>query len=270
MNQSLLSALQGSSSFSKSDRAYDIPECAGIYVLLCTVTNKPYVGRSVNLKNRFKEHNKPDTRRYNGLKLAYAKEKYGQDSFLFYIIETCEENELFDREYFYIQQLDSVVNGYNSRHDSEEVKRWELTDSQKKKISDSLKDYYKSNENPWKGKTHSDESRKLIRKNLYDSDGHLKRHWSEDSRNKMRVHGKQNINYLIEWEKSNGHPRNTRVVMTDKRTGEEIATFISIKDALLFLEKPETFSGIANVLNERASSSCGFGWKYLNNEKKTI
>ena len=264
MNHSLISAIEGSFPVYRGQSKHNVPDSAGIYVLMCQVNDKPYVGRSLNLRNRFNEHHKPSYQRYNGVKLVHAKEKYGQENFVFYVIETCEPDELQEREDYYIQEFDSVINGYNTRHNSEGVERWKLNEEQRTKISDSLKKHYKQNKNPWKGKTHSAESRELIKKNIRNEDGTLKQQWSDERRALLREYGKEKIKYLEEWLRENEHPRKTKVVMLDKKTDVEIATFLSIKDALLFLEKPITFSGIVNVLIGTASTSCGYKWKYLN------
>lgn len=112
MNHSLTSLLEGLKGTTKGESKHDIPAQAGIYVLLCNVNNKPYVGRSVNLRNRFQEHINPTYRQTNGPKLSNAKDLHGVESFSFYVVETCDRDELTEREDFYIEELDSVVNGW--------------------------------------------------------------------------------------------------------------------------------------------------------------
>lgn len=89
----------------------------GIYKITNLINNKCYVGMSVDVYNRWKEHlrhckymvrasNKP---------LYLAFKKYGVENFKFEILEECKISELNEREIFYIDKFKSNDNryGYN-------------------------------------------------------------------------------------------------------------------------------------------------------------
>lgn len=88
----------------------------GIYLIKNKIDNKIYVGSSKNIERRFKKHRTElNTGRHSNQFLAKAYKKFGQNSFDFIIIELCKEDNLIDREIFYINYYDSLnpKKGYN-------------------------------------------------------------------------------------------------------------------------------------------------------------
>lgn len=59
-----------------------------------------------------KSYNNKKSRMYN-FKLYQAMRKYGFDNFEFTTIEKCANEELEDKEKYYIQLFDTTMNGYN-------------------------------------------------------------------------------------------------------------------------------------------------------------
>ena len=89
----------------------------GIYIIKNTITNKVYIGQSVNIKSRWSEHKSrafnPNSNCYNK-PLYCSMRKYGLDVFHFDILCECLPEELDSKEAEYIVQFNSVVpNGYN-------------------------------------------------------------------------------------------------------------------------------------------------------------
>ena len=95
-----------------------LPKKAGIYKLICNANGKIYIGKSVNILRRIRDHkkSKPNTI------LQKAITKYGWDSFVVEVLEIVENfdrlkdnNALLDREAYYIELFDSTNknNGYN-------------------------------------------------------------------------------------------------------------------------------------------------------------
>ena len=90
---------------------------SGIYVITNTINNKQYVGLSKNCYKRWADHyskcytsNKEDDIE----KVLYkAMRKYGRENFTFQIIEECPEEQLSDREKYWIEKLDTYHKGYN-------------------------------------------------------------------------------------------------------------------------------------------------------------
>lgn len=80
----------------------------GIYKIVNKETGKTYIGQSVNIERRFKEHCcKKD------LVIDQAIEKHGKENFEFEIIEECDVSQLNEREQYYIQLYNTYQKGYN-------------------------------------------------------------------------------------------------------------------------------------------------------------
>lgn len=91
-----------------------------IYKITNTANDKVYIGMTrKTLGERKARHLKDcaniNCRSYN-YKLYQAMRKIGVDKFKFEKIEECKDDELEEKERVYIQQYDSVRNGYNSAY----------------------------------------------------------------------------------------------------------------------------------------------------------
>jgi group I intron endonuclease len=92
---------------------------SGIYLIRNLINNKKYVGKSINIEQRWREHKKP---RSGCIYIRNAIQKYGIENFEFTIIEffNSETPHLRDilsiREDYWINHLDTFANhgkGYN-------------------------------------------------------------------------------------------------------------------------------------------------------------
>lgn len=89
----------------------------GIYLIKNLSNNKVYIGQSIDIKKRIKDHFwkarcKKDIS-YNSA-LHSAIRKYGEDNFQCEILEICDMNSLDERERYYINKYNSISpNGYN-------------------------------------------------------------------------------------------------------------------------------------------------------------
>jgi group I intron endonuclease len=81
-----------------------------IYIITNKVNSKVYIGQTrKSLSERMRHHfSKYETCR----KLKEAMEQYGKENFLF-VLELVPFSELNARETFYIEQYNSIGNGYN-------------------------------------------------------------------------------------------------------------------------------------------------------------
>lgn len=90
----------------------------GIYKFTNKINNQIYIGKSIDIDYRIKQHFQNAFRNTKGNKeynkpLYQAIRKYGSDSFLIEIIEECAINQLNEREKYWIDYYDSYKNGYN-------------------------------------------------------------------------------------------------------------------------------------------------------------
>lgn len=90
----------------------------GIYKITNKVNGKVYIGQSVNIANRWKQHRKtpynPNDKSYD-LPLYRAIRKYSLDNFSFEVIEECTIEELDSKEIYWIKYYNSTntEKGYN-------------------------------------------------------------------------------------------------------------------------------------------------------------
>lgn len=88
----------------------------GIYVIRHIVTGKLYVGSAKDIDNRWAVHRKQLREdRHHSPKLQNAWRKYGEDAFVFEVIETTAPDAMIEREQFYLDQTHSADRdgGYN-------------------------------------------------------------------------------------------------------------------------------------------------------------
>jgi group I intron endonuclease len=89
---------------------------SGIYGLYCRVTGKWYVGETINnIVDRWNDYRIFNCKRPP--KIYYALKKYGYDNFDKVIIEECKPDQdiLNLREDFWINEKNSILNGYNCK-----------------------------------------------------------------------------------------------------------------------------------------------------------
>lgn len=88
----------------------------GIYKITNLLTKQCYIGQSVNIQDRFKQHVKCglgiDASATN--KLYKAMQQEGVWNFSFELMEECSRTELNEKEKFWIQMYQSDIYGYNS------------------------------------------------------------------------------------------------------------------------------------------------------------
>lgn len=91
----------------------------GIYKITDITNGKVYIGQSINIENRIKQH-------FNGHgKIAIDLEinSKGSENFSVEILEECPTVELNRREQFYIKKYNSVENGYNCNYGTNKDKK---------------------------------------------------------------------------------------------------------------------------------------------------
>ena len=143
-----------------------------IYSILNKVNGKIYVGLTIDVKRRFKEH-KSELRsgiHYNS-HLQRAWNKYGEDAFEFNVLEYCSDDKLSDNESWWIDYFDSTnkLKGYNqitggkcNNGSANPMYNKHHSIESRKKMSESRKGKHTGEDNHFYGKKHSLESRKKM------------------------------------------------------------------------------------------------------------
>lgn len=88
----------------------DLSFC-GIYMIINIVNNHRYVGSSVNIKRRLESH-RANLRhsKHDNPHLQNAWDKYGEDNFIFSVLEKCSKDSRFVREQYYVDILKPEYN----------------------------------------------------------------------------------------------------------------------------------------------------------------
>ena len=156
----------------------------GIYKITNMINNYVYIGQSIHIKARWKEHinalRRGDSR---CVLLQRAWNKYGEENFSFEILELCSEDVLDELEVKYIELYSSCVRGYNiesggnkNKHLSEETKQLLREAHIGRKMSEEtiqkMSDARIGDKNPMYGKTHTEEARKKISEAHKGKPGH--------------------------------------------------------------------------------------------------
>lgn len=94
---------------------HTVPNTSGIYKITCTVTGKFYIGSSIDLQGRQSDHF-GELRRgiHINPKLQNAFNKYGEDAFIYEVLELVLIPFLIEREQYYLDKLKPFGNkGFN-------------------------------------------------------------------------------------------------------------------------------------------------------------
>lgn len=86
-----------------------------VYQIRNVVTNKVYVGSSINAEGRGKQHfGLLRKGNHHSRRLQEAWNKYGEINFVFEILQICSDEDLRRLEQRYIDKLKAYTNGYNT------------------------------------------------------------------------------------------------------------------------------------------------------------
>lgn len=240
--------------------AQEKKENCGIYKITCKANGKFYIGSAVNFNRRKREHlNCLRNNFHINHFLQSAWNKYGEEAFVFELIEILKEEELILKEQQYLDlYYDEQQICYNMCPTAGSKLGTKLSEETKEKIS-------KSN----KGKKVSEEARKRM------SDAqkkNIKGHFMPGENNPMfRVpkenhpfYGKKHKPESIEKMKKShegftNDKLGKRVAQVDLETGKIIAIYKSYSEA----QRQTGIKGIERCVNKRSKSAGGYWWKHL-------
>lgn len=167
-----------------------LPIC-GIYKITNPI-GQIYIGKSVHCKRRWRQN------AYQRQRLIIESfEKYGYKNHTFEIIEECEEEQLNDREKFWVKHFDcfDTPNGLNLTGGSS--KGYEFSKQSREIIKNNS-----TGNNNWEGRKHTEESKSKIGK------AHKGRKHTEEARKNMG-----------QGQKGRKASDETRKIMSEQRKG---------------------------------------------------
>lgn len=231
-----------------------------IYKLTCTITSKVYIGKTIDINRRMMQHSKI-TPKYSH-HLANAIKKYGMANFKEEILFEVEAEDravlnaaLSNAEKSYIEQYDSYRNGYNSTIGGEGANGFHWLESSKKKMSESMKKFFKSAKGKAqikhtifcnKNREISKETRERIGR------GNKGKRMPEEAKIKIR-------NYQL----ANAYSKYIPVLQYDL-DNSLLNRFNSITEAAKSINKDT--SHIVSCCKGRRKTAYGFVWKYEEKE----
>jgi group I intron endonuclease len=246
----------------------------GVYTITNLVNNKIYVGSAAfSFSNRWAKHRRQLRNNIHDNKhLQRAWNKYGESSFKFEILETCNADLCVYLEQYWLNMLNSAneLFGYNIRYNCVSNLGLKHTEETKLKMSQSrigrkmsteaikkMSDYRKGKPNPRKGVLMSDERKLILREtrriNYFNKNGY----YPEDKIKYTRIGN-------VKWRK--GAVSSDKCVIQLDLNNVYIQEFKSIKLAQQHLQL-KTYTGISNCCNNRVKTASGFKWKFkYNNE----
>lgn len=126
-----------------------MPIC-GIYKIANKVNDKCYIGQSIEIKRRWRQHKEiyvnPTAEGYD-YPLYKAIRFYGLENFSFEVLEECQPEELNEKEIYWVEVFKSYDNGYNQDRGGNNFARFtKLSEENILKIFDELKNTTKSTE----------------------------------------------------------------------------------------------------------------------------
>ena len=109
----------------------------GIYCIENTLNQNKYIGLSIQIEERWRNHKRLLKRGiHENAHLQNAYNKYG-DVFKFYVIEECKQEQLNEREQYWISFYDTKSHGYNESDGGGGI--FNPTNDVRRKISEGLK-----------------------------------------------------------------------------------------------------------------------------------
>ena len=132
----------------------------GIYSITNISNNKKYIGQSVDVKSRIRNHKwalKHNKHQNDHLQKSFNK--YGENCFVFDVICECKEDELDELEKYYISYYDCMnpCKGYNSESGGNLNKHWS------EELTQKMREIRGGENSGMRGKHHTEETKAIMR-----------------------------------------------------------------------------------------------------------
>ena len=221
-----------------------------IYKIVNKINDKIYIGQAQNMYKRFSEYRKLRASK----RLLNSIKKYGLSNFKVKILEIVDDiNKLNEREQYWMDYYNSYDEniGYNICKIAGTTRGRSRTQEEKTNLSNIMKGKYQKENNPFYGRTHSEETKKLMS---------LKKIGNVFSQETMNKFKDRDNSYL-----------NKQVVQINKDTNEIIHIYSSLSEVCAKFDIK--ISSLSAVLNKRPvykngkqyerKTLKGFKWEFV-------
>lgn len=222
-------------------------ETCGIYKITNIVLNKSYIGQSIHIEKRWKEHQWG-----KGSADLYADfQKYGIENFTFEILETCSKEELLLREKHWIAFYNTFEDGYNL-NDGGDNSRFAVAQTKRAIYCYDLNgNFIAEYESLSEAQRETGISNTNISRAARNGGRTLQFMWSYDK-----------VQQMAKYKRKLGKiPIITKSVAQYSQSGELINTYNSLKEAGEAVGVDS--SSISKVCHQERKSAGGFVWKFV-------
>lgn len=244
-----------------------------IYIIKNNCNDKVYIGQTLNLNERWKQHKTAANREYNinnKYSILYpAMRKYGIKNFYIEVIEdNIPSDQLNQREKYWIEQYNSVrPNGYNilaGGEIGEQFKRpiYQL-DIKTLEIINSFNSIVEASNITG---VYITGIHRVLRNTLLTAGGYkwcYQEKYEEYKNNPPTKTNGTNVKYETKQTSTSGSGRCAhKIVQINKETNEIIKEWTSVKEAATYFSC--STKTLYKALNKEGATSQGFVWKYTN------
>jgi group I intron endonuclease len=191
----------------------------GVIYKITSPTGKLYVGKTYDLRKRINCH-KCAAKKGSNIILHNSIAKYGWEKHRLEVIEEVEDDQLDEREMFWIAELNTYCYhnpmGMNMTLGGDGQRS---TWMHKTELRQWFSDRFKGEGNPFHGKTHNEETRKLLSK-------------------KTSAWNRANGRRVPEWGAEKGRQVVRKPIVVYNNSGEKLAEYISLTEAATQLGLP--------------------------------
>lgn len=249
----------------------------GIYKITNLENGKIYIGQSVDIEERWKQHK---WKAFNSNELAYnsaihaAFRKYGLDKFVCEVIEECSIEQLDEKERYWISTLNSITpNGYNILEGGQKYRKTTLDGQERRRQIFCSKCGKEISHGSDSGLCQScvqlkcDISKEELQAKLIEYNGNFSKvgcfYGLSDNaiRKRCKHFGLSPYSSDYKVKKVQKEPYEIPVKQIDSKTNEIIKTFCSANEAARSLGKTKG-NHITEVCRGKGHTAYGYKWEY--------